>query len=107
MSGGSLFCIPTAALLNRAVFVNLDPANDNLLYKCHIDVEDLVSLEVVMEELKLGPNGGMMYCMEYLQANIQWLIDLLTPYVAKQYYVVIDCPGIPGNAASSHCGVSY
>ena len=56
--------IGIAALLNRAVFVNLDPANDNLLYKCHIDVEDLVSLEVVMEELKLGPNGGMMYCME-------------------------------------------
>eukprot|EP00958_Prasinococcus_capsulatus_P014093 scaffold1471_cov413-Prasinococcus_capsulatus_cf.AAC.10 len=46
-----------------------------------------------MQELKLGPNGGLMYCLEYLQENAQWLMDKLAPYVAQQYYVVIDCPG--------------
>lgn len=29
------------------------------------DIRELVSLDDVMEELGLGPNGGLMYCMEY------------------------------------------
>lgn len=38
--------------------VNLDPANDLLPYKPDVDISDLVCLEEVMEQLKLGPNGG-------------------------------------------------
>ena len=26
-----------------------------------------------MTEMKLGPNGGLIYCMEYLIDNIDWL----------------------------------
>lgn len=29
------------------------------------DIRELISLEDVMEELGLGPNGGLIYCMEY------------------------------------------
>lgn len=29
------------------------------------DIRELISLEDVMEELGLGPNGGLLYCMEY------------------------------------------
>ena len=25
------------------------------------------------EELKFGPNGGLIFCMEYLMENIDWL----------------------------------
>jgi hypothetical protein len=28
-----------------------------------------------MEEFKLGPNGSMIYCIEFLQKNIEWLMD--------------------------------
>jgi hypothetical protein len=28
------------------------------------DIRDLISVEDVMSELQLGPNGGLMYCME-------------------------------------------
>ena len=46
-------------LLGRKVaVVNLDPANDALPYECAIDVAELVSLEVVMQSMHLGPNGG-------------------------------------------------
>jgi hypothetical protein len=38
-------------------------------------VQDLVSLEDVMQEFKLGPNGSMIYCMEFLEANIDWLAE--------------------------------
>jgi GTPase SAR1 family protein len=62
--------------------VNLDPANDNLAFdengrgpaNC-IDVRDLITLEDAMEEFKLGPNGAMLYCIEFLLANFQWLHD--------------------------------
>lgn len=29
------------------------------------DIKELISLDDVMEELGLGPNGGLIYCMEY------------------------------------------
>ena len=46
--------------MNRKVaVVNLDPANDQLPYQCAINIEDLVTLENVMNELGLGPNGGV------------------------------------------------
>ena len=31
------------------------------------DVQDLITVDDVMEELDLGPNGALMYCMEYLE----------------------------------------
>ena len=34
-------------------------------------------LAFVMDELKLGPNGGLVYCMEYLVDNIDWLEETL------------------------------
>ena len=59
------------------MIVNLDPGNDKLTYPCAVDVMGLISLEGVMDEHKLGPNGGLIYCMEYLEHNIDWLKDKL------------------------------
>ena len=42
----------------KVAIINLDPANDMLPYEAAVDVADLVCLEQVMAELKLGPNGG-------------------------------------------------
>lgn len=46
--------------------VNLDPAAEHFSYNPVVDIRDLISVEDVMqdEELKLGPNGGLIYCME-------------------------------------------
>ncbi|KAJ3367798.1 hypothetical protein HDU91_001091 [Kappamyces sp. JEL0680] len=44
-----------------------------------------------MEDLKLGPNGGLVYCMEYLEANIDWLLDRLE--TVKEKYLLFDLPG--------------
>lgn len=83
------------ALKRPVLVVNLDPANDNLPYKCDIDIRELVNVEDVMAEFDLGPNGGLVYAMEYVEANLDWLIlkvkdatrSLAVPYV------VFDCPG--------------
>ena len=53
--------------------VNLDPAADKLPYECNVDLCDLVSVEQVQEQLGLGPNGGLAYCIDYLDKNMDWL----------------------------------
>ncbi|CAL8468515.1 g8055 [Coccomyxa elongata] len=46
-----------------------------------------------MTSLHLGPNGGLLYCMEFLNENIDWLEERLAPLVKEGYYIIIDCPG--------------
>jgi len=48
-----------------------------------------------MEEYKLGPNGSMIYCMEFLQTNIDWLINKIREVHLKTgtKYFVFDLPG--------------
>lgn len=55
-------------------------------------MRDLVSLEDVMEEMELGPNGGLIFCMEYLIDNVDWLNDELEQ-LGNDSYVIFDCPG--------------
>ncbi|XP_055067865.2 GPN-loop GTPase 2 [Misgurnus anguillicaudatus] len=75
----------------KVVIVNLDPANEGLPYPCAVDISELVTLDDVMDGLKLGPNGGLIYCMEYLEANLDWLEDKLRHH--QDSYFLFDCPG--------------
>lgn len=34
------------------------------------------------EELGLGPNGGLVYCLDYLEQNLDWLREQLAPLEA-------------------------
>lgn len=43
-----------------------------LLNDVYVDIRDLISVTDVMEELGLGPNGALIFCMEYLIENIEW-----------------------------------
>ncbi|XP_008380273.3 uncharacterized protein [Malus domestica] len=73
--------------------VNLDPAAENFDYPVAMDIRELVSLEDVMEELGLGPNGGLLYCMEHLEENLdEWLTEELDNYTDDDY-LIFDCPG--------------
>ena len=46
-----------------------------------------------MEELGLGPNGALLYCMEYLEDHLgDWLQDVLSGF-GEDDYVLFDCPG--------------
>ncbi|ORY51432.1 hypothetical protein BCR33DRAFT_694289 [Rhizoclosmatium globosum] len=71
--------------------INLDPANDGLPYQCDVDIAELITLDDVMTEYNLGPNGGLIYCMEYLEKNMDWLLGRLED--VKDKYLVFDCPG--------------
>ncbi|KAI9444018.1 hypothetical protein H4582DRAFT_2071619 [Lactarius indigo] len=95
-SGKSTYCYGKHQLfsaLNRPIsIVNLDPANDNIPYPCAIDIASLITLQDVMSEHGLGPNGGMLFCMEYLEANYDWLEDRLKE-LGGDAYVLFDLPG--------------
>lgn len=66
------------AIGRKCSIVNLDPANDATSYPCALDVRDLVTLEEIMGEAgsegdSLGPNGGVLYALEEVEENIEWL----------------------------------
>eukprot|EP00531_Pseudo-nitzschia_arenysensis_P002367 CAMPEP_0116134328 /NCGR_PEP_ID=MMETSP0329-20121206/10586_1 /TAXON_ID=697910 /ORGANISM="Pseudo-nitzschia arenysensis, Strain B593" /LENGTH=301 /DNA_ID=CAMNT_0003629029 /DNA_START=104 /DNA_END=1009 /DNA_ORIENTATION=- len=71
---------------------NLDPAAEDFGYQLAFDIRDLISVEEVMEELGLGPNGGLVYCMEYLLSNLDWLQEHLDEF-GEDEYLILDCPG--------------
>lgn len=59
-----------------------------------MDIRSLITLEEVMEEFKLGPNGSMIYCLEFLRGNTGWLQSQIIE--AKKNgckYFIFDLPG--------------
>ncbi|KAK5165086.1 uncharacterized protein LTR77_009183 [Saxophila tyrrhenica] len=71
---------------------NLDPANDNVPYDAAFDVRELVSVEEVMEREELGPNGGILWAMEEVEANFEWLEERLEEC---EETIILDPPGQP------------
>ena len=71
---------------------NLDPAAEVFEYEPAFDVRDVVSVPEVMEDLGLGPNGALVYCMEYLTENLDWLQEQLDQFTDDEY-LILDCPG--------------
>ncbi|KAI8093570.1 GPN-loop GTPase [Halteromyces radiatus] len=94
-SGKTTYCWGAYQFLTasgrKVAVVNLDPANDHIPYPCAINIADLITLEDTMDDLKLGPNGGIMFCVEYLLKNIDWLLEKLDGL--KDHYIIFDFPG--------------
>ena len=94
-SGKSTYCAGMkqflSALGRNVSIVNLDPANHVLPYPCDVNMAELITLDDAMTSLGLGPNGGLLYCMDFLHSNVQWLFDKLQ--LLQDDYIVFDCPG--------------
>ncbi|KAF4535781.1 ATP binding protein [Lasiodiplodia theobromae] len=80
-----------SAIGRKCSVVNLDPANDHTSYPVALDVRDLVTLEEIMEAEELGPNGGVLYALEELEHNLDWLEAGLKEL--GEDYILFDCPG--------------
>ncbi|XP_018652225.1 xpa-binding protein 1-related [Schistosoma mansoni] len=98
-SGKTTYCAAMHDFLvklgRKVAVINLDPANDSLPYPCAINMADLICLDEVMDYLGLGPNGGLIYCMEYLYTNRSWLANQLAALKQKdpKIYLIFDLPG--------------
>ncbi|GAB0136047.1 hypothetical protein EsDP_00004364 [Epichloe bromicola] len=95
-AGKSTFCaaLITHLQLNRrsAFYVNLDPAAETFEHTPDLDIKELISLKDAMEEVGLGPNGGLIYCFEFLMENLDWLTEALDN-LTEDYLIIIDMPG--------------
>ncbi|XP_015187630.1 PREDICTED: GPN-loop GTPase 2 [Polistes dominula] len=94
-SGKTTYCNAMCKFLEqmgrKVAVINIDPANENMEYVPSVDISELIKHEEVMLEYDLGPNGALIYCMEFLEANINWLITKV--FNLKDYYLIFDCPG--------------
>ncbi len=72
--------------------VNLDPAAEPV-GDYDIDIRELINIDDVMQELGYGPNGGLVYCMEYLLENTDWLQEQIQGFREGDYFL-FDCPGM-------------
>ncbi|GAA96453.1 hypothetical protein E5Q_03120 [Mixia osmundae IAM 14324] len=72
--------------------VNLDPAEMSPSYEPAFSISELITLKEVMDTFGLGPNGGLLYAMEYLEKNFDWLEESLAK-LGKDPFVVFDLPG--------------
>ena len=94
-SGKSTYCDGMhqflSAIGRKCSVVNLDPANDKTSYPCALDIRELVTLEEIMTDEELGPNGGVLYALEELEHNSEWLEEGLKEL--GEDYVLFDCPG--------------
>jgi len=73
--------------------INLDPAAEYFDYPVMADLRDLIQIDDAMEDtsLNFGPNGGLIFCMEYLAQNFDWLQEQLDEQ--EDDYILFDCPG--------------
>ena len=95
----------------RVVVVNLDPGNEGAWdedddededeegnEKLVVDMAELVTVQDGQRELGLGPNGATVFCIEYVEARVEWLeekmraVALAAPSSHPPYFL-IDMPG--------------
>ncbi|KAI4733940.1 hypothetical protein E4T50_15509 [Aureobasidium sp. EXF-12298] len=95
-AGKTTFCSALIGHLKNSrrscFYINLDPAAEEFVYEPDLDIRELITLEDVMEEMGLGPNGGLIYCFEFLLENMDFITDPLEE-VGEEYLIIIDMPG--------------
>ena len=94
--------LSSSAQESQSVSGNSDNQKDNdgeqtkiIPYETILDVcEDVVNLDSVMEQLKLGPNGGLMYCMEYIERHLDHIVKIIKDRMPPSgAYLLLDFPG--------------
>lgn len=80
----------------------MDPAAENFEYQPLVDIRELIQLDDAMddEELHYGPNGGLVFCLEYLIEKQDWLKEQLCGGGDEDVdgepdddYILFDMPG--------------
>jgi len=73
------------------VVLNLDPGVDNVPYTPVFDIRDYVDLWRVMNEYRLGPNGGLIVSMDLMLNHLEKINSVLRSI--GNSLAIIDTPG--------------
>ena len=74
-----------------ATVVNMDPGAESLPYTADVDIREWISLEEVMSEYSLGPNGAQIVAADLMAVNISKMQEIIFGYDTD--YVLVDTPG--------------
>ncbi|KAK4189422.1 putative ATPase NPA3 [Podospora australis] len=82
--------------------MNLDPAITHSPFQANIDIRDSVNYKKVMEEYKLGPNGGIMTSLNLFATKVDQVMNILEKRAAPDpanpakkpiSKILVDTPG--------------
>ena len=73
--------------------INLDPAVYEIPYEPNIDIRDTINYKNVMKQYKLGPNGGILTCLNLFATKFDQVIGLIDKRQNELEHVFIDTPG--------------
>lgn len=94
-TGKSTFCASMKEWLIRngydAAVFNLDPGAEFIPYEADFDIRELISLEQIMSEYNLGPNGAQIVAADLLLENVSAIQSVVDQF--QDYYVIFDTPG--------------
>ncbi len=71
--------------------VNLDPGATNIEYSPDVNIRDWVSLEDVMDEHGLGPNGAQIVSADMLSLHMNDVMEVVRSFESD--YIIWDTPG--------------
>nr|CDS34102.1 ribosomal RNA methyltransferase [Hymenolepis microstoma] len=71
--------------------INLDPAAEYFAYAPSSDIREFIQVDDVMDCIQMGPNGGLIFCMEQLCTELGWIDDMIGE--EELDYILFDCPG--------------
>lgn len=77
----------------RPYIINIDPAVSSLGYAPNVDIRDTIDYSRVMEEYKLGPNGGILTSLNLFTTKFDQVLQLVDKRAQELDFVVLDTPG--------------
>ncbi|RKO92014.1 GPN-loop GTPase [Blyttiomyces helicus] len=92
-TGKTTFCATMqehlSSLKKESILMNLDPAA--ITAAANIDIRHHWPLEEIMNEYSMGPNGGLIKCVEMMVSEANWLESSISGYGDE--FMFVDCPG--------------
>jgi len=74
-----------------SIIINLDPGAENLPYMPDVDIRDWISLNEIMKNYGLGPNGAQIACADMIAMNAEDIKNSINSFQSD--YILVDTPG--------------
>lgn len=76
------------------IVINLDPGNESNQFS-ELNLSEIIKTREISSELHIGPNGAIVFAMEFLEKNMDWLEKKFIKFEKKypKFYLLVDLPG--------------